>query len=101
MRRDGVYPGLAASGDVVVEWGGRLRVPMRATVRHVSADRDGEGELAGVELEPPTPEEAAVWAEELEPLLFPRTSASGTWARPLWHLFEASGYFQLIGQVRR
>lgn len=85
----------ATFGDAVIEWQRRLRVCVRATVRHLSV-RAGDGTLvSGCSLAFESEDDRQHWEVEVDGLLHPRTRRGGHWARDTWELFQRSGYFEL------
>jgi hypothetical protein len=85
--------------NVVVEWGGRLRIQMDLHVRHVS-EQFGDGRrVAGAEIDFASPDDAYHWEREVESLGDVTTRTGGSWTRDLWELYEQSGYFALSSKT--
>jgi hypothetical protein len=93
-NQDSVYPGSIIE-DASIDWQGRLRIRADLVVKHVS-EKPCEGRrIAGAVATFASPEDAAHWELEVEPLVDPNVRTGGTWSRDLWELFEKSGYFSL------
>lgn len=95
---DLVFPGLELS-EMIIEVTGGATIRMRGQIRYVAQPKQpGEMSLCGVQVSPRSVADEPLWvqlvSQELHGML---KSGAGT-PEPIWHLFEASGYFQLSGK---
>ena len=82
-----------------VTWKHGPKVPITATVRHVTDLDWAEVGCCGVSLTVDAADPARLWYDELSTLLHSRTvNATATTAARLWDLYDDSGYFALGGR---
>lgn len=92
-RADGLEVGDELA--LVLDWQERARVRLRGVVRHVSAQLEGTGEVAGVELALADDPDSARWRALVGRALWPHSVADGTLADDVWECLVESGYCSL------
>ena len=93
---DLVFPGLVLALELETAQG--ERISLSGEVRHVSSAQSDGRRVFGLEVQPRTEQDTALWMRLVSQSLCPSTRTSETLLEPLWDLYTASGYFNLAGK---